>query len=136
MKIVPNGDLISKEVTNWTLSDLDRRIEVRLGVAHTTDPRSVLGLMTRVAKGHAGIVAVPAPIAYFDGFGESAFNFTLHCWTRDFANWLSIRSDIVLSIHDALKHAAIGMPFPQRDIHIRSEEHGLNQGTLPKKDPD
>ena len=134
--IIPNGDLISKEVTNWTLSDQDRRIEVRLGVAYGADPHSVIGLMTLVAKGHPGIVTDPAPVAYFDGFGESALNFTLHCWTHDFGHWLSIRSDIVLNIHDALKEAGISVPFPQRDVPIRSMEHTVSEATPPKKDED
>jgi small-conductance mechanosensitive channel len=134
--IIPNGDLISKEVTNWTLSDQDRRIEVRFGVAYGADPHSVIGLMTLVAKGHQGIVTDPAPVAYFDGFGESALNFTLHCWTHDFGNWLSIRSDIVLNVHDALKEAGISIPFPQRDVPIRSMEHTVSEATPPKKDED
>jgi potassium efflux system protein len=132
--IIPNGNLISKEVTNWTLSDPDRRIEVHLGAAYGTDPHSVIELMTAVAKGHPGIVDDPAPIAYFDGFGESALNFTLHCWTHDSGNWLSIRSDVVLSIHDALKGAGISMPFPQRDVYIRSMEHTVSEAISPKKD--
>jgi len=134
--IIPNGDLISKEVTNWTLSDQDRRIEVCLGVAYGTDPHSVIGLMTLVAKGHQGIVANPAPIAYFDGFGESALNFTLHCWTHDFGNWLSIRSGIVLNLHDALKEAGISIPFPQRDVRIRSMDHTVSEATPRKKNED
>jgi small-conductance mechanosensitive channel len=132
--IIPNGDLVSKEVTNWTLSDQDRRIEVRLGVAHGTDPHSVIELMTLAAREHPDIVVNPAPIAYFDGFGESALNFTLHCWTRSFGNWLSIRSDIVLNIHDSLKRAAISMPFPQREVRIRSTDHSVNEAALPKED--
>ena len=131
--IIPNADLTSKEVTNWTLSDQDRRIEVRLGVVYGTDPHSVIELMTLVAQGHPDIVADPAPIAYFEGFGESALNFTLHCWTHDSGSWLSIRSDIVLNIHDALKEAGISMPFPKRDVHIRSMEHTVSEAA-PTKD--
>ncbi len=134
--IIPNGDLISKEVTNWTLSDQDRRIEVCLGVAYGTDPHRVIELMALVAKGRQGIVADPAPIAYFDGFGESALNFTLHCWTHDFSNWLSVRSGIVLNLHDALKEAGISIPFPQRDVHIRSMEHTVSEAKPAKKDED
>jgi len=89
-----------------------------------------------VAKGHQGIVANPAPIAYFDGFGESALNFTLHCWTHDFGNWLSIRSGIVLNLHDALKEAGISIPFPQRDVRIRSMDHTVSEATPRKKNED
>jgi small-conductance mechanosensitive channel len=121
--IIPNGDLISKEVTNWTLSDPDRRIEVHLGVAYGTDPHRVIELMTQVAIGHPRIIEDPAPIAYFEGFGEWALNFRLHCWTRDFNDWLTIRSDIALSIHDALKKAGISMSFLPHDVHIRSTEN-------------
>jgi small-conductance mechanosensitive channel len=116
--IVPNGDLISNEVTNWTFSDDRRRIELPVGVAYGTDPEIVLELLVRVARGHAEVLEEPAPVALFLGFGESALNFELRAWTS--ADHLQVSSELAVAINRGLRDAAIEIPFPQRDLHLRS----------------
>jgi small-conductance mechanosensitive channel len=123
--IVPNGTLISEQVVNWTLSDRERRIDVQVGVAYGTDPERVLALLLEVAAKHGEVLAHPAPAALFLGFGDSSLNFELRAWTQNSADWMRIRSDLNVAIHAALAAAAIEIPFPQRDLHLRSVSAGL-----------
>jgi small-conductance mechanosensitive channel len=116
--IVPNGDLISGAVTNWTLSDRMRRIDVPVGVAYGTDPEAVIGLLRSVAVNHPLVVEHPAPQALFLAFGNNALSFELRCWTDNFDKWVVTRSELTMAINRALNEAGIGIPFPQRDLHI------------------
>jgi small-conductance mechanosensitive channel len=118
--IVPNGDLISKEVVNWTLSDQNRRIEIAVGVKYGTDPRQVLEILEEVARGHDRVLEFPSPRAFFEGFGDSSLNFLLRFWTGKFQDWWNIKSEVTVGINDAIKAAGIEIPFPQRDLHLRS----------------
>ena len=118
--IVPNANLISNEVTNWTLSDMRRRMEILVGVAYGTNPRKVLELLLNAAGADQRLLSNPEPSALFLGFGDSSLDFSLRAWTDDFDNYLTIKSDLTLAVHDALYANAIEIPFPQRDLHLRS----------------
>jgi potassium-dependent mechanosensitive channel len=118
--IVPNANLISNEVTNWTLSDYRRRIEVLVGVAYGSNPRQVIELLLNTAKADERILGEPGPTALFLGFGDSSLDFSLRAWTDEFDSFLGIKSDLTLAIHDALYANNIEIPFPQRDLHLRS----------------
>jgi small-conductance mechanosensitive channel len=118
--IVPNADLITKEVTNWTLSDRLRRIEITVGVAYGTDPQGVIDLLSAAARGHADVLAQPAPVVLFQRFGESSLDFALRFWTTNDDRWLSVESEVRVAVCRALDAAGIAIPFPQRDLHLVS----------------
>lgn len=118
--IVPNADLVSQQVTNWTLSDRRRRIDMDFGVAYGTDPAAVQAILREAASQHAEVLENPAPEALFTGFGDSALLFQLRAWVRDPAHWMTARSDINVVVNAALAEAGIEIPFPQRDIHFRT----------------
>lgn len=116
--IVPNGKLISDELTNWTLSDRRRRIEVDVGVEYGTPAQRVIDLLVGVAKANPRVIPDPEPRAFFLNFGDSALEFKLRAWVENFDDGYSARSDLAVAIQEALDHAGIGVPFPQRDVHI------------------
>jgi potassium-dependent mechanosensitive channel len=118
--IVPNANLISNEVTNWTLSDYRRRMEILVGAAYGTDPRKVMEVLAKAAASDQRLLDNPAPSVLFLGFGESSLDFSLRAWTDDFDNFITIKSDLTLAVHDGLYAAGIEIPFPQRDLHLRS----------------
>ncbi len=118
--IVPNADLISNQVTNWTLSDRQRRMEIAIGVAYGTNPHQVIELATQCAKNNSQVLSSPEPRTIFTGFGESSLDFELRAWTEEFDNYLATKSELLLAVHDALYAAGIEIPFPQRDLHLRS----------------
>ncbi len=131
--IVPNGQLISNEVVNWTLSDQKRRIEVMAGVAYGTDPHKVEELFTQVLNEHADILDDPAPNVFFQGLGDSSLDFRLLFWTSKYHEWIRIRSDIVFGVHDILVKEGINIPFPQMDLHLKSIEKGVDLVKTQKK---
>jgi len=116
--IVPNASLIAEKVVNWTLSDRQRRIELPLGVAYGTDPQRVLTILLDVARASSDVLQDPPPLALFRGFGDSALNFELRVWTG-LAAYLEVHSRIAIAVNTALREAAIEIPFPQRDLHIK-----------------
>jgi small-conductance mechanosensitive channel len=118
--VVPNGTLLSEKLINWTLSDMDRRIDVNVGVAYGTDPRRVLELLEEVARATPGVAAEPVPNIVFMGFGASSLEFSIRAWTKDFGDWVNIRSQLTVRIYEALQQAGIEIPFPQQDLHLRS----------------
>jgi small-conductance mechanosensitive channel len=118
--IVPNSNLISNQVINWTLSSPWRLVDVPVGVAYGTDPERVLKLLVDVANSHPGVLRVRPPTAFFLGFGESALNFELRFWAAQQEMWFQLRSDVTVDVSKALRQAGIEIPYPQRDLHLRS----------------
>jgi small-conductance mechanosensitive channel len=125
--IVPNGNLISNEVINWTLSDRQRRLEVPVGVAYGSPVKGVMEILTYVAGQHPDIQDNPAPRALFMEFGDSSLNFELRCWTVNFDQFARIISDLIVGIEAALNEAGIVIPFPQRDLHIKSVDENASR---------
>ncbi len=118
--VVPNGMLLSEKMINWTLSSDSRRIDIAVGIAYGSDPEKVLALLLDVANGTQGVSHHPAPTALFSGFGESALNFSIRAWTTTYNDSVFIRSDMAVRIYKALNAAGFEIPFPRRDLHIRS----------------
>jgi small-conductance mechanosensitive channel len=118
--IVPNGNLISNEVINWTLSDKQRRLEIPVGVAYGTDTETVVGLLVEVGESHPDVLKHPPPHALFLGFGDSSLNFELRVWTAEFERFLRVKSEVTIAVEKALKEAGITIPFPQRDVYLKS----------------
>lgn len=123
--MVPNGMLLSDKLINWTLSNERRRIEIPIGVAYGSAPKAVQSLLLDVVGTIPGVCRDPAPAVLFMGFGESSLDFSVRAWTEDFDQWLTIRSEMAIEIHRVLNEAGIDIPFPQRDLHLRSIAPGL-----------
>jgi small-conductance mechanosensitive channel len=122
--IVPNGDLISGRVVNWTLAARQQRVTIPVGVAYGTDPKQVLGILKKLAADNAKVFKTPAPLALFRGFGESSLDFELRIF-MDPLDVLEVPSAVTVAINDALKEAGIEIPFPQRDLHLRGVPGGF-----------
>ena len=130
--IIPNANFISGKVVNWTLTESRRRAEMALGVAYGTDPKVVLKFLLDAANQHESVLTDPAPMAYFVGFGDSALNFELHFWVMQDSNWYRVRSEIAMVVMKWLENAGIEIPFPQRDLHLRTLPDGTSATDLPE----
>ena len=118
---MPNGTLLSEKLINWTLSDMNRRIDVNVGVAYGSDPHRVLQLLMEVAPVHAGHRDGPgAGHRVRRASARARSTSRIRAWTNDFGDWVKIRSALTVRVHDALKQAGIEIPFPQHDLHLRS----------------
>lgn len=122
--LVPNSQFISNQVTNWTLGDDYRRINVEFGVAYGTDPHEVITAVTEAALLHPDAVQETnkTPGVIFAGFGDSSLNFKLVVWVKgDLVKKPGMASsNFLLMVHDVLRDKGIEVPFPQRDLHLRS----------------
>ncbi len=130
--VIPNSALVSERLTNWTMSDRMRRLEVRVGVAYGTDPHRVIEILKNVARSNDEVIGTPEPIALFLGFGDSSLDFELRAWTMRAQTFMQLHSALALAIHDALVEEGITVPFPQRDLHVVS----LPGGGAPDPQPE
>jgi len=100
--IVPNGTIISNKVTNWTLSDRHRAIEVPVTVARGAAPQHVIEVLKRVAVNHPGVTKEPVPQAYAVSFSSNTVIFNLRAWTERYEDWVQVRSDLSVAVDKAL----------------------------------
>ena len=117
--IVPNADLASKQVTNWTLSDRARRYEIDVSVAYGSDPQRVLRLLENAAAEVPEVQKVPAPRALFTGFGGSSLDFRLFAWVESLDVGLQAQNGLRMAVLRVLDGAGIEIPYPQHDLRIR-----------------
>jgi small-conductance mechanosensitive channel len=120
--MIPNGDLITREVINWTFSDRFARLKLPVGVAYGSDTQQVLNILMEVANEDKAVVQYPEPYAFFNGFGESSLNFELRVYLVNSDIWFTVWGRLYQEIERKLREAGITVPFPQRDLHLRSVE--------------
>ncbi|HWP73998.1 MAG TPA: mechanosensitive ion channel domain-containing protein [Methylomirabilota bacterium] len=116
---VPNSLLIAQSVTNWTYSDMRRRIVLPVRVAYGATPQRVTELLTAIGARHPQVSAEPAAAAVFMGFGENSLDFELRAWTDRFGDAETIQSQLADSVYAALNEARIDLPVPRRDVRLR-----------------
>jgi len=124
--IIPNATLISEKLLNWTLTNPWRRIDIKVGVAYGSDLQKVMQILLSVAAADSNVLKDPAPAVAFQGFGESAINFELRVWTLVQAN-LDTKSRLSLALAQALSEAGIEIPFPQRDLNLKSVDKQIKE---------
>jgi potassium efflux system protein len=121
--IIPNSDLISQQVTNWSFKDLRLRRKISVGVAYGSDIELVRKTLLEIADKTPKVLKYPKPDVIFSDFGDSALIFTLRVWT-DIDNMFIVETDVRFEINRLFKERKIEIAFPQRDLHIRSYPEG------------
>jgi potassium-dependent mechanosensitive channel len=116
--IVPNSQLVSERVTNWTPFDQRRRLEIQVNVAYGSAPDAVLKLLGDVARSHPDVLAQPAPVAVFLGFGDSALRFQLWSWTARIDRHVAVKSELGIAVYAALSEAGFSIPLPQAEVRL------------------
>ena len=126
--IIPNSKLITENVVNWTHSERKVRFRIPVSVAYATDIRRVEHALLEAAKNVYEVLATPAPAVRFISFGESGLEFELRAWTTTLVQRRGkFTSELNFAIYDKFKEYEIEVPYPQRDIHIRSGKIDLSQ---------
>jgi len=118
--IIPNSNLISGVVKNWMHNNSTGRITVAVGVSYDSDPEQVREILADCAASHPGVMSFPEPQIYFMAFGDSSLNFEIRCYLPNIERSLQVGSELRFAVFRKLREAGIEIPFPQRDLHIRS----------------
>ncbi|MDB5111261.1 MAG: hypothetical protein JWR67_2375 [Mucilaginibacter sp.] len=116
--IIPNGDLISHHLINWTLSNSNRRVEIIIGVAYGSDIEKVKNLLTNILTKRDDIMADPEPVILLHNLNESTVDFRVLFWASDINTWLQLKSHVMSDIYMLFNKEGIEIPFPQRDVHV------------------
>jgi len=120
--IVPNGDLISQHVVNWTLTNNNRQIELTIGVAYGSDVKKIEDLLKNIVNNHEDIMKTPAPGVYLNNFGESAITFKIQFWAEEIGKYTSLKSTILSEIYIKFAEEGIEIPNPKNDIQVNFPE--------------
>ena len=119
--IIPNSELINKQVINWSHNDRRIRYHVPVGVSYKEDPEFIRKIILEVADENKDVLKRPAPEVLFIGYGDSSIDFDLLVWTSSYIDKpIILRSQLYYEIFKMFKEHKIEIPFPQRDLHLKS----------------
>ena len=120
--IVPNSKLLENNVVNYSYGDRKIRLHIPIGIAYGSDVEKATQVLTDLAREHKLVLPTPEPMVWFREFGDSSLNFELLCWIGDASDKYQIISDLNRAIDRRFREENIEIPFPQRDLHLRSAE--------------
>lgn len=133
--LIPNEDLITNQVINWSHSDTRVRLEVEFGVSYEADPLTVRKLAIEAAGQPKRVVAVPNPVCHLIEYGESSVNYVLRFWITDpSVGVVNIRSEVLIALWYALKEAGISIPYPRRELEF-TQPVKIQMESAPKPKP-
>ena len=128
--IVPNKMFITDKLVNWMLIDPVTRVVFPDGIAYGADEEQALQIIEQVMNGSSLVLKEPKPTVFFVGFGESSLDFSIRVFVRDMEDRFPAADDILRKIRCAFKAHNIEIPFPQRDLHIRSSILATEQSVI------
>ncbi|GAA0878786.1 hypothetical protein GCM10009119_17540 [Algoriphagus jejuensis] len=129
--VIPNGDLLSQSLVNWTLSDKRRRIELLIGVAYDSDMVKVKALIDEVLR-QDRILTSPTPRVLMQNFNESSVDFRVLFWIESMDMMLEMRNEVMIAIFQTFKENGIEIPFPKRDLYIKNLAEEMSKVDIPK----
>ncbi len=118
--IVPNKEFVTGRLLNWTLTDQVNRLVIQVGIAYGSDVAKARQLLLQILTEHPKILEDPAPSVTFDMFGDSALNITIRAYLACMDDRLSTINELYETIHERFQQVGIEIPFPQRDVHLRT----------------
>jgi small-conductance mechanosensitive channel len=117
--VVPNGMLLADKVVNWTLNGTRRRFDLNITTHYDADPQKTIDLLVQIARSCNGVAATPAPACIMTGLAPGELQFNVRAWTKDFGDWIEVRTELAMKIRNGLAEAGIEVPKPQREIVLR-----------------
>lgn len=123
--LIPNEDLITQQVINWSFSDRLIRLKIGVGVSYDTDIHQAIRLVVQAAEKIPRVLKHPAPVCQLKNFGDNSVDLELRIWISDPEQGVSnVRSQVRIAIWDSFQENGIEIPFPQRDVHVKSVPSG------------
>ncbi|MWD26467.1 mechanosensitive ion channel [Aquicoccus sp. SCR17] len=131
--LIPNEDLITGQVVNWSHSNDFVRLDIYFGTAYADDPHAVRRIAVEAARGVPRVLSDRDPVCHIVGFGDSSVDYILRFWIRDPTGGLTnIRGNVYLALWDAFRDNGISIPFPQREVKVLE---GSTLATSAPRDP-
>ncbi|EMI21348.1 membrane protein containing Mechanosensitive ion channel MscS domain protein [Rhodopirellula maiorica SM1] len=116
--VVPNKDLITGKILNWSLTNVINRLSIEVGVDYDADPNQVREILERVVSEHPDVMDDPAPLINFESFGDSSLNFAVRFYLATLDRRVGVTHEVNTAIIEAFRAANISIPFPQRDVNF------------------
>lgn len=116
--IVPNGDLLSQHLINWTRNNYDRRVVIPVGIAYGSGLEKVKGIIMQILNDNNDIFTNPEPMIIVKNFGDNSVGLNVYFWTS-MSKWFGLKSDMLGTICKKLNEEDVSIPFPQRNLHIK-----------------
>jgi small-conductance mechanosensitive channel len=123
--VIPNSDLVTNQVTNWTRTNRIMRLTIPVGVAYGSDVPLVMKILLECAQDNPSVMSSPKPQVLFVGFGDSSLNFELRVFLSDIDYRRIVHSEILQEIDREFRLNGVEIPFPQRDLHLRSVDDSV-----------
>ena len=137
INIIPNNDFINNPITNWTANDPNVRISIPVGVSYNSDPEHIRELLLAAAAANPDVLKEPAPDVMFTDYGDNSLNFSLRVWTATKAHIpIVLKSALYFALFKTFSEQGVELPFPQRDLHLRSSDIPLPFGGPPVPAPE
>jgi len=130
--IVPNSELVTAPVTNWTHKNRYTRLVIPVGVSYNSNPETVAKILMKCAKASPRVLSYPLPVVFFKNYGDSSLDFEVRIFINNVDDRIPVQNDLRMAIFSALKAEGIEIPFPQRDVHV----HTAQPGTVFTAEPD
>ena len=134
--LVPNSELISSSVTNWTHKNRLGRVSVPIGVAYKEDPERILEILAKAVENIDGALSFPEPQVLFTGFGDSSLDFEMRFFISDVFDAIKARTAARVAIFKAFREGGVEIPFPQRDVHVQFAAGDLEAAISKKSNPE
>ncbi|ANK80094.1 MAG: hypothetical protein TEF_04285 [Rhizobiales bacterium NRL2] len=127
--LIPNEDLITNRVINWSYTDANVRLEIAFGVAYGSNPHQVRELAVEAARTADRVLKTPTPVCHFVEFGDSSLKFVLRFWIRDPADGVvNIKGKVMLALWDTFQEHGVTIPFPHREVYFRNPLEVVERG--------
>ncbi len=123
--LVPNRELITGQLVNWTLRDTKQRFELVVGLAYGSDTKLAEKILKEILEGHPEVIRDPGPQVLFSAFGASTLDFQIRGFVDSPGELLSTKSELHFQIDEAFREAGLEMAFPQQDVHVKSFPDGM-----------
>ncbi|MFO7869370.1 MAG: mechanosensitive ion channel [Bacteroidales bacterium] len=118
--IMPNSELTANKVENWTYDKISSRFKINIGVEYSTDVELMMTTVQAVTQKHLKVLQDPKPFVRFEDYGNSALHFSVYFYSNEIFRIENIKSELRIEIYKAFKENNIGIPFPQRVVHIKN----------------
>ena len=127
--VMPNGDLLSAHLTNWTLGGSRKRMSITIGISYDADLQKAKSILTQILDNEERIAQNPGPVIQYEQFSSSSIDVRIYFWAKHMKDSFATRSDLIIAITAAFAQDGVEIPFPQQHVHLHTQANPENKNT-------